>query len=172
VRSAPRHKPKETTSKPRTPVRQRTSTPFSALMDALVDGMIAMDERGTIEYLNPAAERMFGYRSEEVLGRPATMLVPEPHRAHLGDNLHAFFGAGEAGPLGVRRELIGRRKDGMTFPMDLAGQRDARGQTAPVHRAPAGHHGAQADGAGTGLRPRPGAGGRAGQVRVLGHDEP
>ena len=101
-------------------MRQGTDAPFRALMDALVDGMIAMDERGTIEYLNPAAERMFGYRGEEVLGRPVAMLVPEPHRTHLDDNLHTFFGAGEAGPLGVRRELIGRRKDGMTFPMDLA----------------------------------------------------
>jgi PAS domain S-box-containing protein len=79
----------------------------------VIDGILTIDEGGTVQSINPAVERMFGYPASEVVGRNVKVLIPEPH---LADCLRTE----QAKVLGVGREVGGRRKDGSTFPMDLA----------------------------------------------------
>ena len=80
-----------------------------AVLDNAVDGIFTCDETGAIQSFNAAAERMFGYRADEIVGRPIAQIIPD------GGNSWAWVRLGERG----RRELMGRRKDGSHFPLDL-----------------------------------------------------
>ncbi|MGH7451452.1 MAG: PAS domain S-box protein, partial [bacterium] len=85
-----------------------------------VDGMITIDERGIIERFNTAAERIFGYSTEEVLNKSVSMLMPSPYRELHDGYVANYVKTGEKKIIGLRREVYGRRKDGTTFPMDIA----------------------------------------------------
>ena len=91
-----------------------------AILNTAVDGIITIDEHGIVETLNPATERLFGYTVAEVVGRNITMLMPEPHRSQHDDYLKRYCTSGVARVIGIGREAIGRRKDGSTFPVELA----------------------------------------------------
>ena len=90
------------------------------VLESAVDGILTIDDRGRVESMNPAAESIFGYSANEVLGRNVSMLMPNPyHREHDG-YLERYLATGEARIIGIGREVVGLRKDGSTFPMDLA----------------------------------------------------
>lgn len=91
-----------------------------AILDTVVDGIITIDERGMVESLNPAAERIFGFSASEVIGNNVNMFMSSPYREEHNDYLRHYRTTGEKRIIGIGREVTGRRKDGSTFPMDLA----------------------------------------------------
>ena len=93
---------------------------LKAIVNTAVDGIITLDERGIIESMNPAAERIFGHAHEEVVGRGIAMLMPEPYLSEHDGYLESYLRSGEPKIIGTIREVHGRRKDGSVFPMELA----------------------------------------------------
>ncbi|MGZ3181967.1 MAG: sensor histidine kinase [Telluria sp.] len=97
-----------------------SETRMRAIFETAVDAIITIDERGTVERMNPAAERIFGWKELEVAGNNVSMLMPSPDReAHDGYLAH-YLSTGEKRIIGKGREVKGLRKDGSVFPMDLA----------------------------------------------------
>ena len=92
----------------------------AAVLEAAVDGIITIDDHGRIRDVNPAAERIFGYARDEMIGHNVNMLMPEPYHAEHDDYLSHYRATGKPRIIGIGREVTGRRKDGTTFPMDLA----------------------------------------------------
>jgi len=91
-----------------------------AILDTIVDGVITISDRGRIETVNPAAEKIFGYRLEELSGRNVSMLMPAPYQHEHDQYLANYLDTGEKKIIGIGREVTGRRKDGSTFPLELA----------------------------------------------------
>jgi PAS domain S-box-containing protein len=91
-----------------------------AILDTVVDGIITINELGTVETLNPAAERIFGYTAVEVVGHNINMLMPEPYYSQHDGYFENYHTTGKANIIGIGREVIGLRKDGSTFPLDLS----------------------------------------------------
>ena len=91
-----------------------------AILETAVDGIITIDEKGTVQSINRAAEGMFGYAAEEVIGRNVSMLMPSPYRGEHDEYLARYLRTGERQVIGIGREVQGKRKDGSVFPLDLA----------------------------------------------------
>ncbi len=91
-----------------------------AIVETAVEGIITIDERGIVESMNPAASRMFGFGPEEVIGRNVSLLMPSPDREQHDEYLANYLRTGQARIIGIGRELVGRRKDGTVFPMELS----------------------------------------------------
>jgi PAS domain S-box-containing protein len=91
-----------------------------ALMDSLLDGMITIDENGTVQSFNPAAERIFGYAATDVLGQNVCLLMPQPYRHEYDTAFLNHLRTGKAEIIGVEREVTGLRQDGTLFPMEIA----------------------------------------------------
>ncbi|MDQ6958046.1 MAG: response regulator, partial [Mariprofundaceae bacterium] len=89
-------------------------------MEGMVDGVIVIDAHGIVESFNPAAERIFGYTPDEVIGNNVKMLMPEPYKHEHDGYLKHYLDTGEAKIIGIGRIVEGKRKDGATFPLDLA----------------------------------------------------
>ena len=91
-----------------------------AIVETAVDAIITISSRGIVDSLNSAAERIFGYRAGDVIGRNVSMLMPEPDRSAHDGYVARYLGGGDPRIIGKGREVTGRRSDGSTFPMHLA----------------------------------------------------
>lgn len=100
-------------------VEVQTSS-IKAIVNTAADGIITIDQKGVVLSFNGAAERMFGYGAEEVVGRNINMLMPQPHRDAHDGYMARYLATGEARVIGIGREVAGRRKDGSVFPLYLA----------------------------------------------------
>ena len=99
---------------------RRVNRRISVLMNVAADPAITIDRTGTIQSFNPAAERTFGYSVMEAVGRNVRMLMPEPYRSAHDGYIGNYRRTGEAKIIGATREVVGQRKDGSTFPMELS----------------------------------------------------
>ncbi len=93
---------------------------FKAVFDTVPDGVIVIDERGLIESFNPAAANLFGFSSEEVLGKNVSMLMPSPPGNEHDTYLSNYLSTGENKIIGKGREVVARKKDGTLFHVRLA----------------------------------------------------
>ena len=91
-----------------------------AILETAVEGIITIDERGTIESFNPASETIFGYRAAEVIGKNVKVLMATPHREQHDGYLDNYKQTGHAKIIGIGRETFARKKDGTLFPIDLS----------------------------------------------------
>ncbi|MCR9198253.1 MAG: PAS domain S-box protein [Planctomycetaceae bacterium] len=96
------------------------ATRLRTIMEAAVDGVITIGERGLIEDVNSAAERLFGYTASEMVGQNVNMLMPAPFQQEHDGYLRNYVEGGPARIIGIGREVEGLRKDGSTFPLYLA----------------------------------------------------
>lgn len=93
---------------------------LQSIFDTAPEAMIVINESGIIQSYGASAERMFGWRPSEVQGRNISMLMPEPFREQHDAYLHRYLTTGEKRIIGIGRIVVGERKDGATFPMELA----------------------------------------------------
>ena len=105
--------------------RQRQDAKKSAqlvesIVETVIDGIITIDSKGMIQSFNSAAERLFGYKPAEIIGSNVNCLMPQPYAAEHDGYLAHFHDTREARVIGIGREVMGKRKDGAVFPMDLA----------------------------------------------------
>lgn len=91
-----------------------------SIYDTAPDALIVIDERGHIQTFSAAAERMFGWSAHEVLGRSVSMLMPNPFRGEHDAYMNRYLKTGERRIIGIGRVVVGERKDGATFPIELA----------------------------------------------------
>lgn len=91
-----------------------------AILSTASDAIITIDQRGIIVSANPSTERIFGYGPNELVGQNVSILMPTPYSHEHGEYLKRYLQTGEAKIIGIGREVMGKRKDGSIFPIDLA----------------------------------------------------
>ena len=98
----------------------RSSEQFRAFSESANDAIISADSRGNIVYFNPSAERIFGYRAAEVIGKPLTLLMPGRFHKAYQTGMARFLSSGQGRMIGKTVELTGRRNDASEFPIELS----------------------------------------------------
>ena len=93
---------------------------LTSILDTVPDAMIVIDERGIMQSFSTAAQRLFGYEAAEVIGKNIKMMMPSPYRENHDGYLARYLSTGERRIIGIGRVVVGERKDGSTFPMELA----------------------------------------------------
>ena len=99
--------------------RHKAEDRFRLIVEAAPNGIVVINREGRIALVNAQAERLFGYRRDELLGQPVETLLPERFRRNHPDYHKAFFAAPETRALGMGRDLHGQRKDGSEFPVEI-----------------------------------------------------
>lgn len=112
---------RDLTARNRADVALRTSElRWRSIVDSAVDGIIVIDSKGQIEAFNRGAERLFGYRASEVLGRNVNMLMPSPYHEDHDAYIDRYLSTGVQKIIGIGREVSGLRSDGASFPVHLS----------------------------------------------------
>ncbi len=93
---------------------------LQSILATVPDAMVVITERGIMQSFSPAAERLFGWKADEVIGRNVKMLMPESYREQHDGYLDRYLTTGERRIIGVGRVVVGERRDGSTFPMELS----------------------------------------------------
>jgi two-component system, LuxR family, sensor kinase FixL len=91
-----------------------------SILDTVPDAMVVIDSRGVVQSFSRAAERLFGYEPREICGHNVKMLMPSPYHDQHDGYLRRYLTTGERRIIGIGRVVVGRRKDGSTFPMELS----------------------------------------------------
>ena len=91
-----------------------------SILETVPDAMIVIDERGIVQFFSSAAERLFGYSANEVSGENVRMLMPQPYLEQHDSYLERYRRTKKRRIIGIGRVVVGRRKDGSTFPMELS----------------------------------------------------
>ncbi len=100
--------------------RIESETRSTTILDTAVDAIITIDDRGSIETFNQAAEQLFGFKDSEVVGKNVHVLMPQPYKKEHDGYIRRYKQTGEKQIIGIGREVSGKRKDGSVFPMYLA----------------------------------------------------
>ena len=98
----------------------RSEVRLRAIVETAVDGIVVINELGVIESVNPAVTKMFGYAPDQMLGQNVKMLMPEPYHSEHDQYLSNYMSSGLKKVIGIGREVLGRRNDGESFPIELA----------------------------------------------------
>ena len=93
---------------------------LQSILDTIPDAMIVIDEKGAMQSFSAAAERLFGWTAQEVIGGNVNMLMPPPYQAAHDGYLARYLATGERRIIGIGRVVVGQRRDGSTFPMELS----------------------------------------------------
>lgn len=96
-----------------------SETRAQAILEAVADGLIVIDTQGHIQTCNPAVQRILGYAPAELVGQTVACLMPELHQTAHDQYLQNYLQTGERQIIGVGREVVGRRRDGVEIPLDL-----------------------------------------------------
>ena len=102
------------------PSTEAQAAKLRGILESAVTAILTIDERGLVENVNPATERLFGYSAAELLGQNIKMLMPEPYEAEHDGYIANYLQTGVTKIIGIGREVSGRRKDGTTFPLHLS----------------------------------------------------
>ncbi|MXZ09342.1 MAG: PAS domain S-box protein [Gemmatimonadetes bacterium] len=99
---------------------EEAASHYKAILETTVDAIITIDSQGIVQTFNSAAEKIFGYQAEEVIGNNVKMLMPAPYRSEHDSYIGRYLKTGVPKIIGIGRQVTGLRKDGTEFPMDLA----------------------------------------------------
>ena len=114
---------------------RRNATWLQRLIDTTQDAVVSIDRRGCIVLFNAAAERVFGYSADEIVGRKVTDLMAEPYATEHNGYIGRYERTGEPHAIGRIRTVEGRRKNGETFPLELSVTQVATAENEEVHYA-------------------------------------
>jgi two-component system sensor kinase FixL len=103
---------------------------YQSIIDSAVDAILVIDHRGRVDAFNHAAERLFGFAPQEVIGQNVNILMPQPYHSEHDEYIHRYLRTRQKRIIGIGREVTARRKDGSTFPVHLSvGEMEIEGET-------------------------------------------